>query len=66
MNDIAVYDAAGTTKVADIKYVGFANRIVTIAVDADNLDENRTYTLRFGPSVCGNNPAKTFELLCRL
>lgn len=61
MNDIAVYDAAGTTKVADIKYVGFANRIVTIAVDADNLDENRTYTLRFGPSVCGNNPAKNLN-----
>ena len=58
-DDIGIYDAEGT-KVAPIVYGGFENRTVTIKTDVSQLAAG-TYTLRFGPSVCGNNPDKNLN-----
>lgn len=58
-DDIGIYDASGT-KVAPITFVGFANKIVTIKANVSRLEDGE-YTLRFGPSVCGNNTSRNLN-----
>lgn len=58
-DDIGIYNADGT-KVAPITFGGFANRTVTINANVSSLQDGE-YTLRFGPSVCGNNVDKNLN-----
>lgn len=65
-SEIGIYDTSSNERVADVEYEDVAmtadgTRMIKVYADAADLSNGGAYTLRFGPTVCGNNESKKLD-----